>query len=159
MKEFVSATTPDGATKIISAAALDYDAKTMQGATLSEVGQVVFNERGIVQGRKAKSGWLNVPKRYKDLVPGKSELELTGVNLWVNDGGKNWLSFSVDKASLDHEDVPVSTGIERLAAGTNRPFVLIDGKYKLVVTYVDMEGVLTLARPPRPGSSVPPKKK
>jgi hypothetical protein len=126
---------------IVSIAASDYDAKTDEGTALSTLGPISLGNNGIVLGKKAKSGWVNFGHsgEYSGLVPGKTvTIELSGVSFWANDGGRNWLTFEVGSATLNGDDVDVKTGIERLASGGNRPWVLLSGKYRLVVSVVDL---------------------
>jgi len=144
VKAFISAVSPDRVGKVIEVAALDYDARTGEGTPLRALGKVVLSDKGIVEGSQAKSGWVNqsVVGTYPNLVAGKSvDLRLRGVSFWINEGGSNWIEFVVEKALLDGREVAVTTGIEGVASGGNRPYVVIDGKYRLVAMIAGLNSV------------------
>ncbi len=122
--------------EIISVARLDADWRTGKGSSLSGL-TVYLNEKGITADRNSKSGWFNVNTWgvYKNSEGLDKKVLLKNVCFWVNDGGKNWLDFSVEKALLDGNDdmiVTIATQIEELSKEENRPIIIIDGKYKLI---------------------------
>jgi hypothetical protein len=141
MKRMVSGITSDRTGMIISIAASDYDAQTDEGTALSTLGPISLGNNGVVLGKKTKSGWVNFGHSgdYTGLVPKKTvTVELSGVSFWVNDGGRNWLTFEVGSATLDGDNVDVKTGIEHLPSGGTRPWVLLAGKYRLSVSILDL---------------------
>jgi hypothetical protein len=91
-------------------------------------------------GRNFKSGWVTFGtfaglRLGSDEAHGRQILyKLSGVSFWVNDNGRNWWSFSVDKVTRLQDGVPVefSTGIANLGKDGNLPFVIISGRKMLL---------------------------
>jgi ankyrin repeat protein len=128
MKEFVCSVSlrddkPDGRTRIITAASIDYDPDAPQASSvLSKAGIVAINPSGFVEGQTTKSGWMNMPATLTLEDGGKrSYIRLTDVSFWVSAGGQDWLSFSVGHATTsDSQETP----------GTDLPvqaFIVQDG--------------------------------
>ena len=130
-------------------------ASAFPGDTLA--GKTVDIESKGVMGKQVRSGWINIyppVATLTDLVPGKSvDLKLEGVSFWINDNGNNWLSFEVSKVLLDNQEVTAKTGIEQISPTVNRPYILINAKYRVVVTLLDLETISFAVMPSKP--SVP----
>ena len=140
MKEFVSAIGP-GHSRLVRAAVLDYDPEKKEGTPLRELGVLSWSMSDVVVGARAKTGWVNYPdeEKYRGLVPGKTvTVAFDGLTFWLNNSGKNWVSFSASKATLDGQDVPITSGLETLESGAKRPFVILDGKYKLIMMFYNI---------------------
>ena len=145
MTTYVAAVDGKGA-EVIAAAATDYDRVTRKGSPLRTAGAVGLDDKGIVVGDNAKSGWINVPTWGRYTKPGASVPQyvvLQGVSFWINMCGKHWSDFEVKRALLANlnqdgtidptsQVVSVSIGMKESAQLGNQPVVVIDGKYNLV---------------------------
>jgi len=145
MRLFVRSVTADETGQIIAAANPDYDRDTKQGSPLSAVGKVTLDEHGIVTGSNAKSGWVNVATigMYLDESGAICELTLQGVSFWVDEGGKNWWDFEVGKVVRDRDkkELTFTAGIQPSSRGDNLPFLLVDGRHKLITHLRTLQGV------------------
>lgn len=135
-RETPSVSRPEPQGEIVSVARLDYDWRTGKGGGLAGL-TVYLNEKGITADRQSKSGWVNLDAwgTYKDNNGLDKKVLLKKICFWVNDGGKNWLDFSVEKALLDGKDstpITVATKLEKLSEEENRPVIILDGTYKLI---------------------------
>jgi hypothetical protein len=133
---------PDSTSRIISIARLDYNWKTGEGSGLSGI-TMYLNNLGICGDKEAKSGWINIDTwgYYTDATGKEKKVLLKKVCFWINDGGKNWWDFTINKALLNGmEEKPIifSTKIEKLSEDKNQPIVIIEGKYKLVPVVSDL---------------------
>jgi hypothetical protein len=131
--------------RFVQAAALDYNWKGCEGSTLDGIA-VTFNNWGISRGKETKSGWINGDTWgfYTDSIGKEKRVLLKNVSFWVNDGGKNWMDFSVDKALLDglaEKPVTFSTKIEKIDEDSNQPYVLIEDKYKLIPDITSLKSI------------------
>lgn len=136
MYEYVRARSSDGHSKIIAAVHVNYNPEAQKHPSLSTAGIVQLNEKGIVEGKNAKSGWVKIPTwgSYTNASTGEIVKIELNVSFWINEGGKNWLSFMINKASLRAKQKVnnIWLQMEQLARRINQPVILIDGKYKLV---------------------------
>ncbi|MBM3321680.1 MAG: hypothetical protein FJY73_13540 [Candidatus Eisenbacteria bacterium] len=138
MTTFIRAMSQDGRAKVISAAHPSYDPSAMTNPPLSGVGVVYLDDKGIVKGDNAKSGWLDMVAwgKYTNRTTGKTEdVKFTGVSFWVNRSGRNWWQFRVAGAvsqGENAESLEISTHMEELGGGTKRPVILVEGKYRLI---------------------------
>jgi hypothetical protein len=115
--------------KVVAAAPLQ-DGGSLNGLTVS------INNRGIVTGDNAKSGWIsiNTSGQYIDKnTHQRVDLAINGVSFWVNRGGENWWNFSVQEVKVKGSQTgyPFITRIDRLGNG-NTPVLVINGRYELV---------------------------
>lgn len=122
--------------RTVAVAKLDYDWKTGKGGGLSGL-TMRLDDKGITSDRLSKSGWINMDTwgEYKDDKGVENKVLLKNVCFWVNDGGKNWWDFTVEKALQDgknNQPVTMATKVETLSKEENRPVVILGGKYKLV---------------------------
>lgn len=156
LQAFVSFINSDGRSKIISAVPLEYSSiSTAENPSLSTVGIVHLNEKGIVGKKNVKSGWVNMytSGSYTNTSTGKSEeIRFDGVSFWVNEGGDNWWDFEVKKASVAGQETEVTAKIEQVTTGINRPVIIIvEGKYKLVPRVISLSEITFVEekRPPQ----------
>lgn len=122
--------------QVVSASPFPGD--SLSGKTVS------IGVRGV-KGRDLRSGWVNIdmePQTIVNLLPDKpAAIELRGVTFWVNDDGANWLSFSIAGAKLNQQDVSVVSGIEKVGNDGGQPYMILDGKYKLVATLENLNSL------------------
>lgn len=150
--------TPDHSIRIVSAAPINYDPASPESSPdLSEAGVVEIDSNGFATGKNVKSGWINMPAtiRLKD-SKGPSTVQLTGVTFWVTDGGKEWLSLSIDhattrgsasevvpvKASIMKVDKPLSPGATAKGSSTGAVGLIVVGKHKFLVDLRSLTGKL-----------------
>jgi hypothetical protein len=126
----------DLSSRIINAASLDYDLNRADNPPLAALGVVELNENGLVKSGTAKSGLVNWGSMVTFKDNGRTRtVFLSDINSWVNNGGDNWISFSVGKAQELNSngdptggDIPVTVSMDR--KGPNgRVTVHIAGKY------------------------------
>lgn len=146
---------PDGGQDSHASTGEVVSASAFPGDTLN--GKSVYIGNKGVSGTQLRSGWINIDPpvaTLTDLVPGKFvNLRLEGVSFWINDSGNHWLSFEVSKVLLDNQEVTTTTGIEQISPTVNRPYILINAKYRVAVTLQDLNTISLAAMPSKP--SVP----
>jgi hypothetical protein len=100
---------------------------SLEGLTVS------VGSNGIVAGKDTKSGWEDMDAPTMP-VAGLGSVALQGVTFWVNDSGKNWLTFSVAHVLVDNAEVLATAGIEQDPGepGKNRPYIIINWSRKFV---------------------------
>ena len=132
--------------RIISVVALDYDSTNQRGSQLKTLGPVDIGPNCIVKGRSAKSGWVSYDTvaRFDEKSP---VLDLIGVSFWVNEGGQNWWSFSIEKVLRQDngQSVPYSTGIEKQSKGGNLPYVSVYG-HKMYPRSLVLNGIVFVGK-------------
>jgi hypothetical protein len=131
--------------RFVQVAALDYNWKGCEGSSLDGI-TVTLNSWGISSGKETKSGWINGDTWgfYTDSIGKEKRVLLKNVCFWVNDGGKNWIDFSVDKVLLDglaEKPVTFSAKIEKIDEDSNQPYVLIEDKYKLIPDITSLKSI------------------
>jgi hypothetical protein len=131
--------------RFVQVAALDYNWKGCEGSTLDGI-TVTLNNKGISSGKDTKSGWINGDTWgfYTDSIGKEKRVLLKNVCFWVNDGGGNWIDFSVDKVLLDgqaEKPISFSAEIEKIDEDSNQPYVLIENKYKLIPDITSLKSI------------------
>ncbi|MCF7916257.1 MAG: hypothetical protein K9L61_00575, partial [Candidatus Omnitrophica bacterium] len=114
----------------------------------------VINRQGFVETEGLVSGWQNINASgsyFKDILgKGKvaqDQFSSKGVNFWVQDGGKDFLTFSLNELNIAgntyNADKGLDFGTEENLTGNHTPYVTINGNNPLILSQSQTGGSST----------------